>query len=127
VTTKLLVAFRVVYFLATALFFTAAGLVTASHLIADRGPQSPTYLAISVTVSGVFLAAGLLLLGIQSRTAGIAKRDTARVDADGNGIARHLPVLLVYLMVGGLALCAIMAIATFAILARINQGFAVFG
>jgi hypothetical protein len=127
VTKILLVAFRVVYFLATALFLTAAGLVTASHFIADQGPQSPTYLAISVTVSGVFLAAGLLLLGIQSRTAGIAKSNTATGDANGNGIARHLPVLLVYLIIGGLALCAIMAIATFAILARINQGFAVFG
>jgi hypothetical protein len=123
----LLVAFRVVYSLATTLFFAAAGLVTASYFIADRAPQSPTVLAISVTVSGVFVAAGLLLLGIQFRTAAIARLDTAAGDANGNGIARHLPILLVYLMVGGLALCAIMAIATFAILARINQGFAVFG
>jgi hypothetical protein len=124
---KLLAAFRVVFLLAACLFIAAAGLVTVSLLIAERASQSSTFLAISIAVSTVFLASGLLMLGIQFRIAAIAKLDSDNIASGGNYLTHHLHVLVVYLILGGMALCSTMLIAVYAILARIYQGFAVFG
>jgi hypothetical protein len=42
-------------------------------------------------------------------------------------LATHVSRLLVYLLAGGALLCAVLGLMTYAILARIDQGFAVFG
>lgn len=124
---RLVVIFRVVYWLVAALFFIAAGLVIASLYMAESPSHPPKFIYISVTVSGLFLAVGFLILGIQFRTVAIAKLGIGKRDEHKNGFDRHMPVLLAYLTIGGMALCMIMATITFAILARISEGFAVFG
>jgi len=49
-----------------------------------------------------------------------------RIVRAGEGVKRQ-PWLLAYLLAGGACLCAVLGIMTYAILARIDQGFAVFG
>ena len=123
----MLVAFRIVLWLAAASFFIPAGLLTASLFMADLGPQSAAFTGVSVAVSVLFLAAGLLILGIQFRTVAIAK---LRIEEDGPANAhldRHLSFLAAYLMISAAALCVIMTTVIFAILVRLNEGYAVFG
>ncbi len=124
---SLLVAFRVTYMLATALFVAAGGLITASHFLSEHGPIAPRFLAISIAVSGVCLAIGFLIRGIEYRIFKIAKPILRGGVEVPDAIDRHLAVLLAYLIVGGMALCVVMVAAIYAMLMRIDQGFAVFG
>ena len=122
-----LLAFRAAFLISTALCLTAAVLVTASLFIADRAPQSSRLLAISLAVSAAFVGAGLILFGVQRPLAAIAA-----LLRDGHAerqpeIARHLGALAAHLSFGGAALCLVLTLITYAILARIDQGFAVFG
>lgn len=123
----MLLAFRFVFLCAIVLCLAAAVLVTASLFIADRAPQSAQFLGISIAVSGAFLSLGMLLLGIERHVLGIARwtrRSGGPLPLD---FRNHFLRLLIYLSLGGAGLCAILAILTYAILARIDQGFAVFG
>jgi hypothetical protein len=56
----MLVAFRVLYSCAMVLSTIAGALVIASLFTADRAPQSGEFLGISLVVSAVFLAFGVL-------------------------------------------------------------------
>lgn len=121
------VAFHIVLWLAAASFFIPAGLITASLFMADRAPQSPTFIGVSVAMSLSFFAAGLLILGIQSKVVALFRlSDGGEVEAR-NGANRPLSFLAAYLMIGCIAVCLIMATVTFAIVARINEGYPVFG
>jgi hypothetical protein len=119
--------FRVVYACAAFLSMAAGALVTASLFIADRAPQSTTFLGISIVVSAGFLGVGLVLFGIQKHVAAIV---SAVRGHDGDSLrepAMHVDRLVAYLLAGGAFVCALLAMLTYAILARIDQGFAVFG
>jgi hypothetical protein len=120
-------AFRLVYASAAFLSIMAGALVTTSLFIADRAPQSTKFLGISLVVSAVLVGVGLLLFGIQRRVAAVA----TAVRGDDAGAPQDLPMhvdrLVVYLLAGGVLVCAILAVLTYAILARLDQGFAVFG
>lgn len=119
--------FRAIYLVGSALSLSAGALVTASLFIADRAPQSGTFFTISLIVTGVFLTVGVLLFGIQRHGAAIAVRSgQADVRAPAE-LGRHVTRLLVHLCLAGLLLDAIMAVMVYVILARIDQGFAVFG
>ena len=120
-------AFRAVYVCAIALCFTAGALVTASLFIPDRAPQSGVFLGISLAVIAFFLTLGVLLHGIRSHVASIAAEARRHDDRTAGQLAAHASRLMVYLLLGGALLCAILGILTYAILARIEQGFAVFG
>lgn len=65
-------AFGVVATIAATLSVAAGLPVTASLFIADRAPQSPTFLWIHLVVSGIFLVLGLLLAGIGVQVIGAA-------------------------------------------------------
>ena len=120
-----LILFRMTYWLITILSIIASGLITASFLIADSPPSSPSFFYIGVVVSSILVAAGLLALGIQRRTAAIA-----RLFPDGKdvtGLTVQLRFLLIYLTIGGVALCIIMVVIVSAVVSRIAEGFAVFG
>ena len=113
------------YWLITILSIIASGLITTSFLIADSPPSSPSFFYIGVVVSSILAAAGLLALGIQRRTAAIA-----RLFPDGKdvtGLTVQLRFLLIYLTIGGVALCIIMVVIVSAVVSRIAEGFAVFG
>lgn len=120
-------AFGLVATVATALSLTAGLLVTVSLFIADRAPQGSWSLAVHLVVSGVFLMLGILLAGITMQVLGLAKiavsAGAARMHALSKGITR----LMLLLTVVGLGLSAILAILTYGILSRIDEGFAVFG
>jgi hypothetical protein len=123
----LFVAFRIVLWLTAASFFIPAGLITASLFMTDRAPHSTTFAGVSVVVSLLFLAAGLLILGIQSRITAIAESHNEQDSATNDDLDRHLSSLAVYLMICGIAQCMIMMTVTFAIALRINEGYPVFG
>ena len=120
-------AFRALFFGSTLLCTAAGLLVIASVFIQDRAPHSATMLGVSLVVSGVFLGAGVLLHGIQSHVAGIAKLARANDGNNAGDIERHVARLLIILILGGTALFVFLGVLTYAILARIDQGFAVFG
>ena len=123
----LLWAFRAVYAAAALLSISVGGLVTASLFIAQRAPRGMEFLGVSLAVSGVFLGMGLLLLGIRRRTSSVVASLNGPGGEQARALVRHLRWLTAYLLLGGLLLAGLLGVLTFAILARIDQGFAVFG
>lgn len=119
--------FRTIFIVAIALSFAAGALVAASFFIADRAPQSGWYIGVHLVVSGIFVALGVLLYGIQRHVTAIERLARRSEDATAGDLRHNVNRLLAYLMVGGLILAAILGLMTYAILARIDQGFAVFG
>jgi hypothetical protein len=119
--------FRGVFFCAIALSFTAGGLVTASFFIPDRAPQSGWYIGVHLVVTGAFLLLGVLLYGIQRHVAAIATFTRRSEDAGDRDLRHDVNRLLAYLIAAGIILGAILGLMTYVILARIDQGFAVFG
>jgi len=121
------IAFRLLYLCAALLSSAAGALVIASRFIADRAPQSSEFLGIHLIVGAVFLGVGVLLFGVQRRVAGIAALTHGHDGEPARELATHVSRLLAYLVAGGALLCAVLGLMTYAILARIDQGFAVFG
>lgn len=101
--------------------------MTASVFIQDRAPQSYAFLGISLAVTGFFMATGILHYGMQRHLAGIVEAARELEKDTFQGLTVHMNRLVVYLLLGGSILCVIIAVLTWAILARIDQGFAVFG
>jgi hypothetical protein len=119
--------FRLVYASAAFLSIAAGTLVIASLFIADRAPQSIRFLVISLIVSAVFLGMGLVLFGIQRHVAAIVVAVRGHDGESTREPARHVAPLVAYLLAGGAFVWALLAILAYAILARIDHGFAVFG
>jgi hypothetical protein len=78
-------------------------------------------------VSGVFLVLGLLLIGIELQVVGIARIAAAPENEIVSRLGTRVVRLLILLVIAGLGLSGLLAIVNYAILARIDQGFAVFG
>jgi hypothetical protein len=121
------IAFSASFAVAAALSGIAGFLVIASLFIADTRPQTDTFLGIHLLVGGVFVALGLLLLGIMLQVVAIARIARAQEGAVAARLRDKVRGLLLLLLAGGLFLCLVMAIVTSGILARIDEGFAVFG
>ncbi|NEX21325.1 hypothetical protein G3480_13555 [Thiorhodococcus mannitoliphagus] len=121
------VVFRAVYVCAALLSISAGVLVVASLFIADRAPQGTAILGIHLTVGIVFLGLGALLFGLQGQVARLAAIVRAQDGETGRELAKPLKGLVAYLLAGGALLGAVLAVMTYAILTRIDQGFAVFG
>ncbi|SEA99250.1 hypothetical protein [Rubrimonas cliftonensis] len=123
----MILVLRLVMLLIAATSLLAAVLVTASLFIADRAPQSSQFLAISLVVSAFFAATGALAFGLQRQ---MARLRDAGARLDGAAAERFAPpfhALARLLLAGGTILAPILLLATYVILARIDQGFAVFG
>ena len=124
----MVVVFRLVYLCAALLSSAAGVLVIASLFIADRAPRSTEFLGIHLAVGAVFLGVSVLLAGIQRHVGGIAALAAhGHAGETAQGLAAHLSRLLAYLLAGGAFLCAVLGLVTYGILARIDEGFAVFG
>lgn len=123
----MVIVFKLVYVCAAFLAMAAGTLVTASLFIAERAPQSARFLGISIVVSAVFVGAGLVLLGIRRHVAAIAAAVRSQDSESLRNPAQHVGRLVACLLVGGAVVCALLAILTYGILERIDQGFAVFG
>lgn len=123
----LVFCFRFVFTLSVVLCLAACFLVTASLFTADRAPQTAQFWGISLIVSAVFLALGLLLRAIATQVVQITCHSDHLTDQNGISLERPVSRLVFLLSIGGMILCAFLAVLTYAILARIDQGFAVFG
>ena len=121
------IPFALLFTAAAALSVAASILVTASLFISDRGPESTEFLGISLFVSGAFLAIALLLIGIELQVVGVARLATALEGEIAGRLRARVFRLLVFLVIAGLAMCCLLGSMTYAILERIDQGFAVFG
>jgi hypothetical protein len=121
------IAFSVSFAVAAALSGIAGLLVIVSLFIADTRPQTDTFLGIHLFVGGVFVALGLLLVGILLQVIAIARISLVREGADAARLRQRVRRLLMLLLAGGFFLCLVMAMVTYGILARIDEGFAVFG
>lgn len=123
----MVVIFRFFYLCSTLLSIIAGTLVITSLFIQDRAPQSSEMLSIHVAVAVTFLGVGGLLLGIQRHVADIAAFVNGKEGEMARKLATPVSRLLMYLLAGGAFLCTVLGLITYAILARIDQGFAVFG
>ena len=85
------------------------------------------YLGVHLIVSAVFMAIGLVIAGILVQVLGLVRLASHPDQVDGLKISARLSRLIMLLLISGLFLCFIMTLVTYAILARIDQGFAVFG
>jgi hypothetical protein len=121
------IAFSASFAVAAALSGVSGLLVMVSLFIADTRPQTGTFLGIHLFVGGVFVALGLLLLGIMLQVVAIARIARDQEGAVAAGLREKVRGLLLLLLAGGLFLCLVMAIVTSGILSRIDEGFAVFG
>lgn len=120
-------AFKVLFAVAAALSVASGLLVAASLFIAERRPVSGTFLAIHLTVGAAFLLLALLVGGTLVQVVAIARIADDPNSAPDGALRSSVISLLTLLVVSALAMCGILAIITYAILARIDQGFAVFG
>jgi hypothetical protein len=93
----MLTSFRLVFLCATLLCLALAGLVTASLFLADRAPQGGQYVWITVSVSGIFIALGMLLFGIQRHVAGIVRWSRRGEPSIPSDIGTHILRLLLNL------------------------------
>jgi hypothetical protein len=123
----LVVVFRVLYIGACLLSIAAGALVIASHFIPERAPQSTDFLGIHLAVSAIFLVVGIVLFGIERHLDGIAAMVLGHDGETARELVTHVNRLLAYLIAGGAFLCTVLGSITYAIMERIDQGFAVFG
>ena len=102
--------FKALFAAASSLSFASAALITASLFIADRRPQSGEWLGIHVFVNAAFLALGLLLAGILVQVAGLVNIAADPHHERARSLSSRISRLVILLVAGGLALCAILAI-----------------
>jgi predicted PurR-regulated permease PerM len=122
----MVVVLRLLYLGAALLAIAAGTLVIASFCIPERAPQSTESIGIHIVVAAVFLGAGVVLLGIQRHVAGIAALTNNHDGETAEKLASHVSRLLAHLVAGGVFLCVVLGVMAYAILARIDQRFAVF-
>jgi hypothetical protein len=118
---------RIIFYTASAVSIFAALMTTASMFIADRTPQGYQYWIVTIVVSLTFVVVGLLLHGIARHASEIGLIARSTDDKHGIGLRKSWGRLAIYLSLGGLMSLAVLLVVAYAIVARINQGFAVFG
>ncbi len=104
-----------------------AALVTASLFMTDSAPFSRQVFLVSLGVSGVFLGLAWLAAALQRHLAAVAQAGAAQSEMAASAFNRTFRPLAMYLMLASILVLLCMAMLSYAILARINQNFAVFG
>jgi cytochrome b561 len=123
----MLVALRFLLVILSALAVLSAGLVLASLGMADRAPVSDTARIISFAVAAVFAGVGVIALGVERQIGRLASLDAVGFRADGARLEHVRDALVRWLLLACLLCVPLMGLVTWAILARIDEGFAVFG
>jgi hypothetical protein len=121
------VVFGFLFATAAALSIASGLLVAASFFIADRSPQGTWFVVLHMTIGAMFVAIGALLVGIAWQVTGISAIVSRLETPDADALRRRVFRLLAFLIPSGLGMCSLLALATYAILSRIDEGFAVFG
>jgi hypothetical protein len=123
----MMAVFRLVYLGAAALAGAAGTLVAASLFVPDRAPASDELLAVSIVISAAHFGVGSVFFGIQRHVARIDAALTRAGNPGLPGVVTDVQRLLAYLLSGGALLCLVLGVMVYAMLARIDPGFAVFG
>jgi cbb3-type cytochrome oxidase subunit 1 len=118
---------RFTYFSAAALSLFAASMVAVSMLIPERAPQSAQFWIITIGVGLYFAVIGLVLLGVARHLPAIGVLAQSITSDDGARLRSRWRRLAVYLLLGGLMLVPVLLLIAWAIVARIDEGFALFG
>jgi hypothetical protein len=118
---------RVTYYSAAALSLFAASAVTVSMLIPERAPHSAQFWIITTAVGLYFAAIGVALLGIGRHLPAIGILAKAMTNDEGAELRTRWRRLAIHMLLGGLLLVPVLLLITWAILARIGEGFALFG
>ena len=118
---------RLTYFSASGVSLFAGLMVMASMLIAERAPQSARFWIITIVVSVSFAGAGLLLLAIGRHLVAIGVLVESKTNDGDTVLERRWRRLAGHMLAGGLVVLCLLLLVTYAILARIDEGFAVFG
>jgi cbb3-type cytochrome oxidase subunit 1 len=118
---------RLTYFSAAAVSLFAASMVAVSMLIPGRAPQSAQFWIITIGV-GLYLAVvGLVLLGIGRHLPAIGVLAQSMTNEDSALLRNRWRRLMIHMLVGGLMLLPVLLLIAWGILARIDEGFALFG
>jgi cbb3-type cytochrome oxidase subunit 1 len=118
---------RVTFFSAAAVSLFAASMVTVSMLIPGRAPHSTQFWIITIGVGLYFAALGLVLLGIGRHLPAIGDLAHATTNDEGALLRSRWRRLAVHMLLGGLLVVPVLLLIAYAILARIDEGFALFG
>jgi hypothetical protein len=118
---------RVTYYSAAALSLFAASAVTVSMLMPERAPHSAQFWIITIAVGLYFAAIGVVLLVVGRHLPAIGVLAKAMTNDEGTELRSCWRRLAVYMLLGGLLLLPVLLLITWAILARIDEGFAIFG
>ena len=118
---------RVTYYSAAALSLFAASAVTVSMLIPERAPHSAQFWIITIAVGLYFAAIGVVLLGIGRHLPAIGLLAKAMTSDESAELKSRWHRLAVHMLLGGLLLLPVLLLITWAVLARIDEGFAIFG
>ncbi len=123
----MLTLLRITYFSASALSLFAASMVAVSMLMPNRAPHSVQFWIITIGF-GLFLAAiGLALLGVGRHLPAIGLLAQSMTNDAGARLRSRWRRLAAHMLLGGLMLVPVLLLIAWAILARIDQGFALFG
>lgn len=123
----MVVVLRLVFGCAAGFAFVAGPLVFANFFVPGRAPQTAQFIVITLAVGAVFLGVGWLLFGIQRRALRTAAMVSGRPGQASIELAAQVHRLLALLLTGGILVVVVLGAVAYAILARIDQGFAVFG
>jgi len=94
---------RLAYLLPAGLSMTAAALVTASMVIAERAPQTAWFWGITISVSLLFAILALLLLGIARHLPAIGRIAHSITDESASSVLRrHWARLAAIMAIAGL-------------------------
>jgi len=118
---------RVTYYSAAALSLFAASAVTVSMLMPERAPHSAQFWIITIAVGLYFAAIGVVLLAVGRHLPAIGVLAKAMTNDEGTELRSRWRRLAVHMLLGGLLLLPVLLLITWAILARIDEGFAIFG
>lgn len=118
---------RVTYYSAAALSLFAASAVTVSMLMPERAPHSAQFWIITIAVGLYFAAIGVVLLGIGRHLPAIGVLAKAMRNDEHAELRARWRRLAFHVLLGGLLLLPVLLLITWAILARIDEGFAIFG
>ena len=118
---------RSTYFTAAGLSLFASLMVTASMFMAERAPHSVRFWIITLVVSLFFALVGLLLVGIGRHLPAIGLLAQSATNDTGILLQGRYRRLAFHMLIGGLILWSLLLLIAYAILSRIDEGFAVFG
>jgi hypothetical protein len=118
---------QVIYFSAATLSLFASSMVAVSMLSTQRAPQSAQFWTVTIGVCVYLALMGFVLLGVGRHLTAIGFLAQSLPREEGARLGSHWRRLAVPMLLGGVLLVPVLLLIAWAILARLDQGFALFG